>query len=79
MTGCYSFKAPSANAPAATARRLVSTPLVPSFHLIPLQKHSSDRQDSGPKNVFMGKIPTSYLPNLFEFSGAANGRLRLVD
>jgi hypothetical protein len=31
------------------------------------------------KNVFMGKIPTSYLPNLFEFSGAANGRLRLVD
>jgi hypothetical protein len=31
---CYLFKAPSANAPAATAQRLASTSLIPVFHLI---------------------------------------------
>jgi hypothetical protein len=45
----YSFKAPSANAPAATARRLVSNSLVSGFRPIPFQEHSSDHSDSGPK------------------------------
>jgi hypothetical protein len=52
MTSCYSFKDPSANALAATTRRLVSTSLVSSFHPISFQECSSDRQDSGPKRCF---------------------------
>jgi hypothetical protein len=45
----YSFKAPSANAPADTTRRLASNSLVSGFHLIHFREHSSDRTDSGPK------------------------------
>jgi hypothetical protein len=45
----YSFKAPSANAPTATARRLASTSLVSGFDLIPFREHSSDHSDSGLK------------------------------
>jgi hypothetical protein len=48
----YLFKAPSANAPAATARRLASTSLVSGSHPIPFREHSSDHQDSGPKEEF---------------------------
>jgi hypothetical protein len=34
MKSCYLFKAPSSNAPAAMARRLASTSLIPVFHPI---------------------------------------------
>jgi hypothetical protein len=46
MASCYSFKVPSANAPAATARRLAHTSLVSSFHPISFEEHSSNRRDS---------------------------------
>jgi hypothetical protein len=55
----YSFKAPSANAPTATAQRLPSTSLVSSFHLIPFQEHSSDHRDSSPKEEFARPKPSA--------------------
>jgi hypothetical protein len=52
MVSRYSFKAPSANSPAATTRRHVDTSLVSGFHPTSFREHSSDHQDSGPKKVF---------------------------
>jgi hypothetical protein len=79
MTSRYSFKAPSANASSATARRLASSSLVSGFHPTSFQESSSDRRDFGPKNIFMSKILAKLSPELFEFPGAANGWLHLVD
>jgi hypothetical protein len=52
MMGCYSFKVPSANAPAATARRLASTPLVPSFIWSLFKSTRVTARDSSPKRCF---------------------------
>jgi hypothetical protein len=79
MTSLCSFKAPSANAPAATTRRLASTSLVPGFHPTCFQEPSSDYQDSGPKNIFKSKILAKLYPEPFKFPWAANGWLHLVD
>jgi hypothetical protein len=79
MMGCYSFKSPSANTPAATTRRLPGTPLIPILHPISFLKHSSDRQDSSPKKCFHKQNLSKLSPEPFEFSGAANERLHLVD
>jgi hypothetical protein len=79
MTSRCSFKAPSANASAATTRRLASTSLVSGFHPTSFQEPSSDRQDSGLKNIFTSKILAKLSPEPFEFLGAANGWLHLVD
>jgi hypothetical protein len=79
MTSRYSFKAHSANASAATARRLASTSLVSCFHPTSFQEPSSDRRDSGLKNMFTSQILAKLSPEPFEFSGAANGWLHLVD
>jgi hypothetical protein len=46
MSHC-SFKVPSANASAATTRRLASTSLVSDFHPTSFQEPSSSYQDSG--------------------------------
>jgi hypothetical protein len=46
MMSCCSFKPSSANASAATTRRLASTSLVSGFHPTSFQEPSSDRQDS---------------------------------
>jgi hypothetical protein len=79
MTSRYSFKAPSSNASAATTRRLASSSLVSDFHLTSFQESSSDRWDFGPKNVFTSKILAKLSLEPFEFPGAANGWLHLVD
>jgi hypothetical protein len=47
--------------------------------LISFQNYSSDRQDSGPKKCFHEQNLGKLSPELFKFSGAANGRLRLAD
>jgi hypothetical protein len=74
----YSFRAPSANAPAA-ARRLVSTSLVSGFHLNPFREHLSDHRDSGPKEEFARPKPQLKLsPEPLEVPGAANERLCLA-
>jgi hypothetical protein len=52
MVSRYSFKAPSANAPAATTRRLANTSLVSGSHPTSFQELSSAHQDSGPKRRF---------------------------
>jgi hypothetical protein len=57
MASRSSFKAPGANAPAATARRLADTSLVSGFHPTSFREHSSDHQDSGPKKVFSRPKP----------------------
>jgi hypothetical protein len=75
----YSFKAPRANAPAATARRLASTSLVSSFHPIPFREHSSDHSGSGPKEEFARLKPQVQLsPEPLEDPGAANEWLSLA-
>jgi hypothetical protein len=75
----YSFKAPSANAPAATARRLASTSLVSGFHPNPFREHSSDHWDSGPKEEFAQPKPQLKLsPEPLEVPGAANEWLSLA-
>jgi hypothetical protein len=75
----YSFKAPGANAPAATARRLASTSLVSGFHPIPFREHSSDHRDSGPKEEFARPKPQLKLsPEPLEVLGVANEWLSLA-
>jgi hypothetical protein len=85
MTACvrwrvaYSFKAPSANAPAATARRLASTSLVFGSHPIPSREHSSDHSDSGPKEeLAQPKAQLKLSPEPLEVPGAANEWLSLA-
>ena len=73
----YSFKAPSANAPAATARRLASTSLVSGFHPTPFREHSNDHSGSGPKEEF-AQLKPQLSPEPSEDSGAANERLSLA-
>jgi hypothetical protein len=51
-SSCFSFKAPSANAPAAMTRRLAGTSLVSGFHPTSFQDRSSDHRDSGPEKMF---------------------------
>jgi hypothetical protein len=79
MTSRCSFKAPSANASAATTQRLASTSLISGFHLTSFQELSSDHQDSSLKNIFTSKILAKLSPEPFEFPGAANRWLHLVD
>jgi hypothetical protein len=75
----YSFRAPSANIPASTARRLASTSLVSGFHPIPFREHSSDRPDSDPKEEFVRPEPQLKLsPEPLEVPGAANKWLSLA-
>jgi hypothetical protein len=57
MVSRYSFKAPSANASAATSRRLATTSLVSCFHPTSFQEPSSDLQDSGPKRYIHEQNP----------------------
>jgi hypothetical protein len=57
MASRYSFKAPSANASAAMARRLASTSSVSCFYPTSFQEPSSDRQDSGPKKYIHEQNP----------------------
>jgi hypothetical protein len=69
--------APSANAPAATTRRLASTSLVSGFHPTPSQECSSDRPDSGPKEEF-ARLKPQVSPEPLEDPGVANEWLSLA-
>jgi hypothetical protein len=75
----YSFKAPSANTPTATTRRLASTSLVSGFHPIPIREHSSDHSGSGPKEEFARLKPQLKLsPEPLKDPGATNEWLSLA-
>jgi hypothetical protein len=73
----YSFKAPSANAPVATTRRLASTSLVSGFHSTPSRERSSDHLDFGPKEEF-AQLKPQLSPEPLEDPGAVNEWLSLA-
>jgi hypothetical protein len=70
MARHYSFKALSANTPAATARRLADTSLVSGFHPTSFQERSSDHRDSGPKKgVFTTKTSAKVISRSYRGPG----------